>query len=97
MYRKIGAIVGLIVFITGFLNITRAEEKVNFKLVKEWKFDKEIKDVAFGETEDGSLYSKIIVFEDEIRFYDEKGNQVNQMLLPKKLLLDYLLKVNILE
>lgn len=84
MYRKVEAIVGLIVFITEFSNITGAEEKVDFKLVKEWKFDKEIKDAAFGETEDGSLYPKIIVFEDEIRFYDEKGEIIKKLDLHPK-------------
>ena len=49
-------------------------EKMEFELVWEEVFDKKIKDVAWGETEDGRLYPKIILFADEIRFYDEEAN-----------------------
>jgi len=45
-------------------------KKTEFHLVWEQVFDKKIEDVAWGETEDGRLYPKIIVFDDEVRFYD---------------------------
>jgi len=49
----------------------KAQASAEFKIVEEWKFEKEIKDVRFGETEDGRMYPKIVVFEDEIRLYDK--------------------------
>jgi len=49
-------------------------KKIDYKLVWEKEFKKEIQDVRFGETEDGKLYPKIVVFEDEVRFYDDEGN-----------------------
>jgi len=71
----------MIIFVIPFEEVYGVE-KVEFKLVKEWKFEKEIKDVAFGEDENGKLYPKIIVFEDEVKFYDEEG-EVSQMKLSK--------------
>ncbi len=52
----------------------KAQASTEYKIVEEIKFEKEIKDVRFGETEDGRMYPKIVVFEDEVKFYDEKGN-----------------------
>jgi hypothetical protein len=49
---------------------------VEFKVVWEKEFDKEIKDVVFGETDDGSLYPKVIVFDYEVRYYDTDGSEL---------------------
>ncbi len=53
-----------------------AQEQAQLKVVWEREFDKEIKDVVFGETDDGSLYPKVIVFDDEVRYYDAQGNEL---------------------
>jgi len=60
----------------------KAQASAEFKIVEEIKFDKEIKDVRFGETEDGKLYPKIVVFEDRVETYDEEG-LTNSMSLPQ--------------
>jgi hypothetical protein len=59
-------------------------EKVDYKLVWEKEFKKEIQDVRFGETEDGKLYPKIVMFEDEVRFYDEKESLLDTLSLEKQ-------------
>ncbi len=49
------------------------------KVVRDWKFEKPIKDFALGtiiKDKDTIVYPKILVFEDEIRGYDEKGEMV---------------------
>lgn len=75
MLRKTTVLISLVLLLpTLFLGMERPQEKMEFKLIQEKEFDKEIKDVAWGETEDGRLYPKIIVFEDEVRFYDEEGS-----------------------
>ncbi len=52
------------------------ETEVKLKLVKEWKFDKPIKDVMWGETEKGEVYPKIVIISDaRAEVYEKKGNK----------------------
>ena len=59
-------------------------QKMEFHVVWEEAFDKKIKDVAWGETEDGRLYPKIIVFEDEVRFHDPNSVLLKTIPLSSK-------------
>lgn len=77
MYRKSGVVliaVGLLFILVGAGR--RAKQEVDFNLVWEKEFDKKIEEVAFGESEDGKLYPKIVVFEDEVRFYDKESKLI---------------------
>ena len=56
--------------------------EVKFELIEEKQYDKEIWDVKFGETKDGRLYPKFVVFEGEIRVYDEEGNLISKVPYP---------------
>jgi len=59
-----------------------APDSTTFHLLWEKEFPKEIKDVAWGETEDGRLYPKIIVFEDEVRFYNTETEVIASVIMP---------------
>ena len=59
------------------------EDEVDLKMQWEKEFDKKIEEVAFGETEDGKLYPKIVVFEDELRFYDETFELIKSWPRPR--------------
>lgn len=60
-----------------------APDSIKFHQIWEKEFPKEIKDVAWGETGDGRLYPKIIVFEDEVRFYDGDFSLIATYPYPK--------------
>jgi len=73
MFRERTVLVSLVLLLpTSLLATDLSQEKMEFELVQQTEFDKEIKDVAWGETEEGRLYPRIIAFEDEVRFYDEE-------------------------
>jgi hypothetical protein len=62
--------------VAGTSGAQEPQGQVELKLVWEREFDKEIRGVVFGETADGSLYPKVVVFDDEVRFCDERGDAV---------------------
>jgi hypothetical protein len=77
MFRKAGILLigtSLLFVLVGAGRLSKKEVKL--EIVWEKEFDKKIEEVAFGETEDGKLYPKIVVFDDEVRFYNKEGEKL---------------------
>ena len=72
----------LIPIATQLINSEGHAQKITWEVSQEKTFDKKVQDVTFGVFEkdwEEHIYPKIVVFEDEIRFYNERGKVIKSI------------------